>query len=41
MTNYEMLKLFPNTMQVRIINNLIAPHTNRIKIGKVLEKEFL
>ena len=40
-TNSVILKLFPKTMQVPIIKNLMAPHTQRKKIRKALEKEFL
>ena len=39
-TNSVIHKLFPKTMQVLIIKNLMAPHTNRKKIRKFLEKEF-
>ena len=41
MTNSVLLKYFPKTMQVPIIKNFMAPHTNRKKIGKFLTKEFL
>ena len=41
MNNSVILKLFPKTMQVPIINNFMAPHTNRNKIQKDKEKELL
>ena len=41
MTNSLILKRFPKTMQVPIIKNFMAPHTNRKKILKVLKKKLL
>ena len=40
MNNSVILKLFPKTMQVPIINTFMAANTYRKKILKVLEKEF-
>ena len=39
-TKAVILKLFPKTMQVPIINNYMAPHTNRNKNSKSLRKRI-
>ena len=40
-TNAVILQLFPKTMQVSIIKNLMGPQINRKKILKVYEKKLL
>ena len=41
MTNSVILKLFQKTLQVQIIKNFMAPHTNRKIFRKVKDKELI